>query len=112
MWLRTINNEMCYQQTDQKQWNPAIKQQTLQRLVHLFFFFFLDSIINTPARKTLNEFVKKEKKQPVFQLKVIWLSMIKRSSMSNKLHIDFEEINRRLEALCNDRNRWRNLVIK
>lgn len=67
---------------------------------------------NTPARKKKHyDFVKKGK-QLVDQLKVIWLSIIKRILMSNKLRIDFrdEKEIRQLETLYNDRNRWINLV--
>ena len=106
-WPKTISNVRIYEITKQTPWSLIVRTRAISWLGHLMR---LDE--ETPARKALQEYVKRGKRPPG-RPKETWVSMIKKSLKNSGLNVDFKndvELFKNLETVCADRVRWRTLI--
>ena len=106
-WPKVVTNEEIYRRTKVKKWSYVIKKRRLSWLVHL-----LRLSIDTPARKALNESIKKHPRN-VGGSQMTWIDLVKKDLKNGGPPLNFNDdvkLFNELTTLCQDRNKWRNQV--
>ena len=106
-WPKVITNEELYRRTKVKKSSFVVKKRRLSWLGHL-----LRLSIDTPARKALNESIKKYPRN-VGRSAMTWIDLVKKDLKNGGLRLSFEDnvkLFDELTNLCKDRNKWRNEV--
>ena len=105
-WPKVISNEHLYNITKRAKWSQIIRKKAFSWLGHL-----LRLNPETPARKSLEEYLKPTKRRPG-RPKNTWVSMIKKSIITNKIDINTTsdiDMFKQLETIAAERKNWSTL---